>query len=61
MEKNSMWIPLIASLGVGAATYYTMSKNNHSIGQTIEKVVPFVSNMTSTNSGAQQFGPHGMS
>jgi len=58
-----MWIPIIASVGVGAATYYTMSKNNQSIGQTIQKVVPFVSEMSTGNSpsDSQQLGPHGMS
>ncbi|HLS60332.1 MAG TPA: hypothetical protein VK044_04280 [Virgibacillus sp.] len=63
MEKNRMWIPIIASVGVGAATYYTMSKNNQSIGQTIQKVVPFVSEMSNGNShsNSQQLGPHGMS
>ena len=44
MQK--MWIPLLASIGVGAATYYTISKNNHSIGQTMQKVIPFVSQMS---------------
>lgn len=44
-----MWIPLIASVGVGAATYYTLSKKNQTIGQTMEKVLPFVSEMSSGN------------
>lgn len=45
MEKNNVWLPIIASLGVGVATYYTISKNNHSIGQTMQKVLPFVSQL----------------
>lgn len=62
MQKNDMWLPIIASIGVGAATYYTMSKNNHSIGQTFQKVVPFVTQMSNNNGNdSQQFGPHGMS
>lgn len=44
MQK--MWLPLLASIGVGAATYYTISKNNHSIGQTVQKIMPFVSQIT---------------
>ena len=49
MQKNGIWLPLIASLGVGAATFYTMTKNNQGIGQTIQKMVPFVSQMDSGN------------
>ncbi|MGM8365881.1 hypothetical protein ACLIBG_10435 [Virgibacillus sp. W0181] len=60
MQKNSMWLPLVASIGVGAVTYYTISKNNHSIGQTFQKVIPYVSQMSST-SGSGQLGPYGMS
>lgn len=48
-----MWIPLIASVGVGAAAYYTLSKQNHTIGQTMEKVLPFVSEMNSSNQSDQ--------
>lgn len=57
-----MWLPLLTSIGVGAATYYTISKNNHSIGQTVQKVLPFVSEMsTGRNSDSGNLGPHGMS
>lgn len=59
MEKNAMWVPLLASVGVGAATYYTMTKNNQSIGQTMQKVVPFVSQMSVNDK--QTLGPYGMS
>lgn len=59
MQNNGMWLPLIASIGVGAVTYYTISKNNHSIGQTFQKVMPYVSQMSGGNSG--QLGPYGMS
>ncbi|WP_368652419.1 hypothetical protein AB4Y30_11720 [Ornithinibacillus sp. 4-3] len=61
MEKNNLWLPIIASLGVGAATFYTMSRNNQTIGQTIQKVVPFVTQMSNTNGNTEQLGPHGMS
>ncbi|WP_174614089.1 hypothetical protein [Virgibacillus ihumii] len=47
MQKNQMWLPLIASVGVGAATYYTMTKNNQNLGQTMQKMVPFVTQMNS--------------
>jgi len=41
-----MWIPLITSVGVGAATFYTLSKNNHGMEAALQKVMPFVSQMT---------------
>ncbi len=44
--KNQNWLPIIASLGVGAATYYTMTKKNQGLGQTVQKVLPFVSAMS---------------
>lgn len=65
MQKNGIWLPLIASVGVGAATFYTMTKNNQGLGQTMQKMVPFVSQMSGaggTGSGdTQTLGPHGMS
>ncbi|SET82403.1 hypothetical protein SAMN05216389_13319 [Oceanobacillus limi] len=54
MQKNGMWLPIIASVGVGAATYYTMTKNNQNIGQTMSKMLPFVSQMSGGNGGNQQ-------
>jgi len=57
-----MWIPLIASVGVGAAAYYTLSKKNHTIGQTMEKVLPFVSEMSSSNQNqSDQMGSQNLS
>lgn len=65
MEKNPMLVPLLASVGIGAATYYTMTKNNQSLGQTVQNAVPFVTQMTKSNSGnsndKQTLGPYGMS
>jgi len=53
MQKNGIWLPLIASVGVGAAAFFTMTRNNQGIGQAIQKIVPFVSQM---NGGSSQ-GP----
>ena len=62
MQKNGIWLPLIASVGVGAATFYTMTKNNQTVGQAVQKMIPFVSQMGEDNSGGSgQLGPHGMS
>ncbi|WP_197431759.1 hypothetical protein [Lentibacillus sp. JNUCC-1] len=47
MQKKGMWLPIVASVGVGAATFYTMTKNNQNLGQTVSKMMPFVSQMGS--------------
>ncbi|WP_179151833.1 hypothetical protein [Oceanobacillus senegalensis] len=49
--KNQNWLPIIASVGIGAATYYTMTRNNQTLGQTVQKVLPF---MISTGGNQQQ-------
>lgn len=69
MNRNEIWLPLIASIGVGAATFYSMSKNNSNnnqdIGQAIQQFMPGSSGGQNTssnsdnNSGVQ--GPFGMS
>lgn len=52
MKKADMWVAILASLGVGAATYYTMSKSDQPINKALESVTPILSNMTSGgNSG----------
>ncbi|MFD1851164.1 hypothetical protein [Oceanobacillus bengalensis] len=51
MQKNQMWLPLLASVGVGAATYYTMTRNNQSLGQTVQKVMPFMAGIGGKNQG----------
>lgn len=57
-----MWLPIIASVGVGAATFYTMTKNDQNIGQAMQKMIPFVSQMGGdTSENAQKLGPYGMS
>jgi len=65
-NKQGIWLPLLASVGVGAATYYTMTKNNSNFGQTVQKMAPIVASMGSGNNqneGQQsgQLGPFGMS
>lgn len=47
MDKSDMWLPILASVGVGIATYYTVSKNHQSIGRTVQKVLPIVSQISS--------------
>jgi hypothetical protein len=54
MQKNGVWIPLIASVGVGAATFYSMTSNNKNFGQTMQQMIPLVAQMNGSNSGGQQ-------
>jgi len=64
LKKSDLILPLLASIGVGAATFYTMSKNNNSLTKTVENVAPMLSNMTgqsSQNNESETLGPHGMS
>jgi hypothetical protein len=61
MQTRGKWLPILASVGVGAATYYTMRKNNQNLGQTVAKMVPFFAGMrggSGNNSG--KLGPFGM-
>lgn len=51
MQKNGLWLPILASVGVGAATYYTMTKNNQNLGQTVQKMMPFLTGSSSGNTG----------
>lgn len=48
---NSMWVPLIASIGVGAATYYSVSKNRQDFNQALQDVLPVVSHMSNGGGG----------
>lgn len=49
MQKSNVWIPLITSVGVGAATFYTLSKNNHGMEAALQKVMPFITQMTESD------------
>ena len=64
MKKSDLILPLLASIGVGAATFYTMSKNNGSISKTVENVAPMLSNLSNEageNDDSGRLGQHGMS
>ncbi len=64
MERNNNWIPLLASVGIGAATFYSMKRSNRDLGQTVQKMLPLVSqisNMNMEQTDSQTLGPHGMS
>lgn len=66
LKKSELILPIIASIGVGAAAYYTMSKNNSSISKTVENMAPLLSNLSNSsnsnqNENTEKLGPHGMS
>lgn len=52
MQKNGMWLPLLTSIGVGAATYYTMTQNNQNFGQTMQQMVPMVTGMNGSSNNS---------
>ncbi|MDQ0218914.1 hypothetical protein ELQ35_10440 [Peribacillus cavernae] len=45
MEKQQIWLPLLASAGIGAAAYYSMTKGQKSIGQSVQQFVPLMAGM----------------
>ncbi|HEU5139335.1 MAG TPA: hypothetical protein VFT51_05130 [Bacillales bacterium] len=53
MRQKGMWLPLMASVGIGAAAYYSMTKNGRSMGKTMQQMVPFVSSMSMGGSQTQ--------
>lgn len=67
MNKNGMWLPLLASIGVGAATFYSMNKNNNSnqgLNQAMQQFMPggqAAGKSKNSNSDSETFGPFGMS
>lgn len=59
-----MWLAILASVGVGAATFYTMSKSNAPLSNSLKNITPMLSNMTnqnSSNTDSGSLGQNGMS
>lgn len=61
MQKNNVWLPIVASVGVGAATFYTMTRNNQNLGQTVQKMLPFMTGGSNAGNNTGKMGPFGMS
>lgn len=55
MRDQNKWVTILASVGIGAATYFTMSKNRKGLKQTMQNMIPFVSSQMLGNdqSGSQ--------
>lgn len=62
-----MWLPLLASIGVGAATFYSMNKNNsgnQGLNQAMQQFMPggqATGKSKNSDSDSETFGPFGMS
>lgn len=57
MQKQSMWIPMAASVGIGAAAYYSMTKGGQGVKGTLKQAAtPFMAGMGMMNSGQSQMG-----
>lgn len=64
MEKNSIWLPLVASVGIGAATFYSMTNQQQNVGQALQQAAPFFSSKqksATSKEDPETLGPFGMS
>lgn len=43
-NQQGMWLPLVASIGIGAAAFYSMTRGE-GMGKTAQQFVPFVAGM----------------
>jgi len=42
LQQKKIWLPLLTSVGIGAVAFYSMTKNNKGIGQTLSQMAPFI-------------------
>jgi len=47
--KKDMWIAVLASLGVGAAAYYTISKSDNPVNKAMQSVAPMLNDANGNN------------
>jgi hypothetical protein len=59
MQKQQIWLPLIASTGIGAAAFYSMTKGQNGIGKSIQQFVPLVAGMGGQGQQQNQQGQQG--
>ncbi|WP_180953641.1 hypothetical protein [Bacillus sp. T33-2] len=48
MNNQQRWLPLLASVGIGAAAYYSMRRGG-GISKTVQRFVPLASGMLNQN------------
>jgi len=54
MDRNNIWIPLITSVSVGAATFYAMSKNKKQMSKTAAELTPILTEMVSNENNSEE-------
>ncbi|HET7577641.1 MAG TPA: hypothetical protein VFK33_00035 [Bacillales bacterium] len=55
LQQRRTWLPIIASVGIGAAAYYSMTKGG-GVGRTLQQMIPMMPAM-SMGSGSGQNQP----
>jgi hypothetical protein len=55
MQKQQVWLPLLASAGIGAAAFYSMTQGQ-GMGKTVQQFVPLVAGMGGHGQQMQQNG-----
>ncbi|ALC81246.1 hypothetical protein ACFFJQ_11665 [Bacillus capparidis] len=53
MQKGQIWLPLLASAGIGTAAFYSMTRGQ-GMGQTVQQFVPLVAGMAGQGQQGQQ-------
>lgn len=51
-QKQQVWLPILASAGIGVAAYYSMTRGQGT-GKTLQQYVPLVAGMAGP--GSQQY------
>lgn len=52
MNNKQQWLPIVASIGIGAAAYYSMTKGK-GIGKTVKQMMPLVTGLTAGGPNSQ--------
>ncbi|TLS37413.1 hypothetical protein FCL54_09690 [Pseudalkalibacillus caeni] len=45
MQNQGKWLPFVASVGLGAAAYYNMTRNQN-FGGTMQQMIPLVTGLS---------------
>ncbi len=52
-QQEGIWVPLIASVGIGAVAFYSMTRGK-GVEQTIQQSFPFVADIVDPNGAPHQ-------
>jgi hypothetical protein len=53
LQKRQLWLPLLASAGIGTAAFYSMTRGQ-GMGQTVQQFIPLVTGLNGQGQQAQQ-------